>query len=341
MVHLKKKQSRFITAVALGLGAAALLSACAPQSVTATAEGVPAEISEALAAEGKVTFTDNLYMESSIQAYLMAAVINEAGGEADVLQGRHPETMAAMSNGDAIVSLDIWRWQYPDLWEQYVEQEGVVVEVGTSEYTGEEGWYVPSYVVEGDTERGIEPMCPGLPDWEALNECVDVFKSAKTGDKGQYTTGAEAWADAYGDTDRIANLDLNYEMVFAGSEAALFADLTRAYEQGKPWLGLMWRPNYMTHKYDLTRVDFPEYSDECWGNTYACQWPETTIYKIASTAVQEDHPTLFGIVENYGITNEQLHEMQSLVTDDGMSPEDAAESWMDENTDIWQAWLTA
>ncbi len=102
----------------------------------------------------------------------------------------------------------------------------------------------------------------------------------------------------------------------------------------------MWRPNYMTHKYDLTRVEFPPYSEECWGTTYACQWPETVIYQLASAGLEEKHPTVWQILQNWDMPDDRLHELQSYVVDDGMSIEDAAATWVEENPDVWQSWAS-
>ncbi|MDQ0867803.1 glycine betaine/proline transport system substrate-binding protein [Arthrobacter sp. V1I9] len=283
---------RWPMAVAAGLCTIGLISGCTPPEASGPgSEAVDSAVASALKEEGEVQFTTLGNIEQDIQANLMVAVVNELGGKAEVLQGAVTETMAAASKGQPIVGMAYWRWQTPELWDKYVIREGGVVEVGTTDYPGEEGWYVPTYVLKGDEKRGIAPACPGLPNWEALNECVSTFATAKTGNTGQYMSGAESWAFAYGDPQRIENLDLNYEMVFAGSEAALYADLTRAYEQGKPWLGLMWRPNYMTQKYDLTRVEFPEHTKECWGTTYACQWPETVIYQWGFFRDREGPPS--------------------------------------------------
>ena len=186
-------------------------------------------------------------MENGLQANLLAAVIEELGGEADLKPITDYTVMAtAMSKADNMAVLDFWRWQAPDIWDKYVEKDKTIVEVGTTDYKGEEGWYVPTYVIEGDPERDIEPMCPGLPDWEALNDCADVFATAKTGDKGQYMEGAESWAPFYGDQERIDNLELNYEMVFAGSEAALFAELKSRVPAGRALAG----PDVATELHD-------------------------------------------------------------------------------------------
>jgi len=339
-MNTKNRGKRLTILCAAAVSAMLLMTSCTPTEAGVSAvEDVNPKLAEALKSEGTIEFADNLYLESSVQAHLMSKVVNELGGDAKVIQGGPAETLAAMDKGQPIVMLDIWKWQYPELWKKYVEDGGTVLEVGTSDYTGEEGWYVPTYVIKGDPERGIEASCPGLPDWEALNECADVFSTAKTGSKGQYMSGAESWALHYGDPQRIKNLNLDYEMVFAGSEASLFAELTRAYEQGEPWLGLMWRPNYMTTKYDLTRVDFPEHTDECWGETYACQWPNTEIFQIASSVVKADHPAVWGILQNYSLNDEQLRQLQSLVIDEGMTPAEAAESWMKDNREIWTQWI--
>lgn len=325
---------------AVGVGLAMLMTACAQTAGSdKAATDIDPAISEAIKKEGLVRFHDGQYMENSLQAHLMKELVNTIGGEAEVVVGDGATGAAEMCKSDNLVSMDWWRWQYEEGWQEYVVRKKCLVEVGTSDYKGEEGWYVPTYVIKGDPERGIKPACPELPDWKALNKCVDVFKTAKTAPKGQYMTGAESWAPAYGDQPRIDNLKLNYEMVFAGSEAALFAELTRAYEQGKPWLGLMWRPNYMTHKYDLTRVEFPTHTKECWGKTYACQWPETIIYQVASAGLKTEHPTVWNILQKYTLNDEQLKSMQALVVEDGLSIEKAAQKWVKDNAEVWQAWL--
>ncbi|MEE1757677.1 glycine betaine ABC transporter substrate-binding protein [Streptomyces sp. SP18BB07] len=338
---MARQGRRWLVGAAAGLCAALLATACAPQEATSSRSkaDVDPEVTAALKKEGLVRFHDGQYMENSLQAYLMKEIVTELGGEAETVQSGPAEAAAAMCKADDLVSMDWWRWQFEDGWQKYVVKQKCIVDAGTTDYKGEEGWYVPTYVIKGDAKRGIKPACPELPDWKALNKCVDVFKTSRTTPKGQYLTGAESWAPAYGDQDRIDNLKLDYKMAFAGSEAALFAELSKAYERGEPWLGLMWRPNYLTQKYDLTRVEFPPYSDKCWKTTHACQWPETVIYRTASAGLESKHPTVWKLLQNYELDDKQLSSMQSLVVNDGMSIEDAAKNWVKENREVWTAWI--
>ena len=39
----------------------------------------------------------------------------------------------------------------------------------------------------------IEEVCPGLPDWEALAKCSDMFARADSGGKGVFIGGPVDW----------------------------------------------------------------------------------------------------------------------------------------------------
>ncbi|MEZ4570755.1 MAG: glycine betaine ABC transporter substrate-binding protein [Thermomicrobiales bacterium] len=40
--------------------------------------------------------------------------------------------------------------------------------------------------------------------------------------------------------------------------------LVSAYENGEPWLGYYWAPTWVFAVVDLTMIEEPEYTDECW-----------------------------------------------------------------------------
>lgn len=320
-------------------------AACgAPDVPTESAAGddgwsSPSDVADALKDEGAVEILDPACCEGSIYAEVLDQVLQRAGGKSSVTQianiTEHFPVLAGQNNG---ISPSIWDFAMPEQFAKYVDEEGTVREL-QSDIHAEEGWYVPTYVIEGDPERGIEPMCPSLPNWEALNECVDLFKTDETGDKGAFLTAGLEWAKYYGDEDRIKNLGLNYEIVFTGSDAALSAAIKRKYDRGEPFVALAWSPHYVTLKYDLTRVEFPEYTDECWGDTYACNWPDITLYKVMSAEFPEKYPTANAIFEAADLDENDIREMMIAVEEEGLSYEEAAQAWMEENTDRWQSWV--
>ncbi len=328
---------RGLLAVAVTVVSSFLISACAPANTAGT--GGNSSVNAALAKEGEVQFAGNANLGWNMQAVLLTEVINELGGKAKTVN--IPEvaaTMTEMAKSDNLVSLEVWKWQQLEYWKKYVQDAKSIEEIGENSLTAEEGWYVPTYVIKGDPARGIQPMCPGLPDYKALNDCKDVFKTAATGSQGQYMTGAEAWATYYKDDGRVKGLGLDYKIAYAGSEAALNAEWAKAFQRGAPLLALAWKPSYVGMKYDITRIDFPKYTDECWNNDGACQWPDTTLYKIASADFSKNHPEALKIVKNYDLSDADYIKIMSSVLDDGMTTEDAVTKWMQDNQSVWQKW---
>ena len=41
------------------------------------------------------------------------------------------------------------------------------------------------------------------------------------------------------------------------------------------------------------------------------------------------------------LTTEQQNEIAAMIDGDGMSAADAAKQWVDDNQDVWKAWLPA
>jgi glycine betaine/proline transport system substrate-binding protein len=279
------------------------------------------------------------YSSQMIQTEIGRRVLDHMGYEVNKKAMDAAATFPAMARSDNTITIETWAGLLRDPVEEFVNQKKEVVDYGPNGTTGEEGWYVPTYVIEGDADRGIEPMCPGLPDYRALNDCVDVFKTATTGSQGRYLSGAKAWGKIYGDDRRIRNLDLNYKMEFAGSEAALVAEIKRAHDRGEPILSLMWRPHFLTSQYDMTMVEFPEYSDECWATTRACSWPPIDIRKFASSAFEEARPTAAAFLKEYSLSDEDLGKMLIAYEEEGKSVEEVVDEWMQAKPDVWEAWI--
>lgn len=318
------------------------VSACvSPEQSSAPqySDAVSAEVRDAAAQEGPVVLAKYNWAAQVISTELATQVLKAMGADVSTQTMDATTGWAAISRNDDLAALEIWPPTHTKPIEQYVETEKSVKIHDDLGYSGTEGWHVPTYVIKGDPERGIEPLCPGLPDWHALNDCAEIFATAETGGKGRYLSGDPAWASMYGDQDRINNLGLNYEMQFAGSEAALVAEIKRAYDRGEPLLFLMWTPHFVTSNYDLTMVEFPEYTDECWGDTYACAWPSDDNYWISSVDFEEKHPLAFQMLQNYDLPQEAMDQIIVSVDGEGMTVEEAVATWMSENQEMWQSWI--
>ena len=294
--------------------------------------------SQAESTKGKIVLVEMNWISQVINSKVAEILLREEMGydvEAQLID--YVMGFISLARGDADVLMEIWDLTAQPYYEDAVEEGKMVL--SPMGMLGYEGWYVPSYVIHGDPERGIEPSCPGLPDWRALNDCAEIFATAETEPKGRYLSGDTSWAELYGDPPRIKNLGLNYEMRFAGSEAALVAEIVSAYERGEPILALMWDPHYLMYNLDLIKVEFPPYTEECWGTTYACAWKDMIMYNGMNGDAAKQYPEVWEFVQNYHMKREHLGEMMVPVEMEGITPEESVRRWLAENEDVWRNWI--
>ncbi|MEZ5798988.1 MAG: ABC transporter substrate-binding protein [Paracoccaceae bacterium] len=271
-----------------------------------------------------------------ITTNIMAAVLEEAGYNVELVQADYLAQFAGLKTGDLDVAMELWATTAQDALDAAVAEGGVVV-MGETGMQAKEEWWYPLYMKE---------KCPGLPDWKALNDCAAVFATADTAPKGRYLGGPVTWGGY--DEERIASLGLNYEVIHAGTDAAMFAELESAYQRQDPILLWIYAPHWAPIKYEGEWVEFPAYEPACytdaaWGTNpdmaYDCGKPTGGIYKAAWDGVDTKWPGAAKAIRAFTLTNEDMGAMVGKVDVDGMSIEDVVDEWMDANEATWSAWI--
>ncbi|MBA3361124.1 MAG: glycine/betaine ABC transporter substrate-binding protein [Acidimicrobiia bacterium] len=216
--------------------------------------------------------------------------------------------------------------------EQTFLDEGTVVNIGELGAVGQIGWFVPDYVIAEH---------PELATWEGFQDPANaaLFATAETGDQGRFL-GTDPSYSQY-DEPIIANLELPFEVVYSGSEAATVAELDLRVAAQEPILMYWWTPTAAFAKYNLVQVELPAYSDECYAEVSAvdCAYPEDRLIKLASAQLEEKAPDVFEFLSNFTQTTEDQLSMLPAAEIDGEDLPVVAKGWIDANQDIWQAWL--
>jgi len=223
------------------------------------------------------------------------------------------------------------------LLEEYVDT-GKVSRSGQTGIKGTSHVYVPRYVIEVDSERGIAPMAPDLKTHNDLNKYKDLFATADTSPNGRFVDFTPGWD--YRNEERLAALGIDYEVVFTGSEAASFAELDAAHKRGEPILLVIWTPHWAPVKYDLVPIQFPHHPD-CYPVTerFDCGYTVDDVYKLTWPGLEKDMPKAYEFLKNFQITNDQQTAMVIAKTDEGQTDVEAARIWKDANQDTWKAWI--
>ena len=97
---------------------------------------------------------------------------------------------------------------------------------------------------------------PDITDWNNLNKYADQFKTTESGDKGQLLDGDPSFVT--NDEALVKNLELNYKVVYAGSEAALIEAFRRPPSSKEAADRLLLRPQWSS-QVALDKVELPAY----------------------------------------------------------------------------------
>ncbi len=291
-----------------------------------------------LARSGPIILVENPWTASSLNVNVAKLILEkEMGYEGEIILLDESVQWVAIGAGDAHASLEVWPSGHQQNVEKYINELGVVVNGGPLGPVGKIGWYIPTYMLDDH---------PELATWEGFLDPANaaLFATAETGDKGQFLAGAPGWTQY--DEQIIANLGLNLEVVYAGSEEAILAAVKSAYRRQEPILFYFWTPHSIHAEYDLTEVALPEYTDECYagvaeGKTedVACDYPADELFKIFWAGLEEAYPDVFAFLSAMNYTTEDQIAMVAAVELDGLTPEEAAEAWVEENEDLWREWL--
>ena len=272
----------------------------------------------------------------ALQAEIVQIILQTYGYNTETIaaddSGRYPGFEA----GDLHIAMETWQTTQADNFAKSLAT-GKVVDLGETGLQGKEDWWYPLYVKED---------CPGLPDWEALKECGELFATADTSPKGRYVGGPVTWGGF--DEERIEALGLPFEVIHPGTDAAMFAELKSAYEREAPIIMWVWEPHWAPSLYEGEFVEFPAYEDGCysdpaWGvNAEAiadCGKPTGWIKKMGWADGEAKWPCAYEIVRNYEMDNATLSALLAEVDLEGRDMSEVATEWLQANEATWQPWV--
>lgn len=319
---MRQTPTRAVALFALLALCAALLAACGTQTPAAK---IPIKLAE------------NPWTGSSVNVNVAKILLEEQlGYTVEIVTIDENVQWAALASGDLSATLEVWPSGHAENRKQYIEDQKVVEDIGPLGVIGKISWYVPNYVVDAN---------PALATWEGFKDpaLAGLFKTAETGDAGQFLAGDPSWVQY--DADIIKNLGLGLQVVQSGSEQAVLAAVDAAYSRQEPVLFYFWTPHSIHARYELTPVELPAYSDECYAGAesggVACDYPEDVLYKAAWSGLKERAPDAYALLKNMQYSNADQIAMIAATEIDGKEPAEAAREWVSANERVWRTWLPA
>lgn len=267
------------------------------------------------------------------------------GYEVDYLFADTVPGIQGLRRGDVHVSMETWVDNVQEIWDEVIA-EGTVVDLGPNFPNAPQGWYVPTYVIEGDPERGIEPMAPDLRSVHDLAQYWELFRDPENPRRGRFHNGPTGWVVSDHNVTRLRTygLDRYYDVFYPGSQAALDTSIIRAYERGEPWFGYYWEPTWIMGSLDMTMLEEPPYTDECWAERtgdYGCAFPAVAVRIAVNHQLLKRTPDFVEFLRNYETELFHTNEALAYMELSGGDAHDAARWFLREYEELWTQWLDA
>lgn len=311
--------------ILVGLVVVLVATACTPTQGTQPQE---------TAAKPTIRLAENSWLNAKLNTAVAKTLLEEEMGyPVEVVPIDGAGQFPAMDKGELHATLEVWVSARTDEIKEYTEK-GTVEIGGELGVVGIQGWFVPAYMLDEH---------PELATWEGLKdpEVAALFSTSETGEKGQLLLGDPTWV--YIGPDVIEGMGLPLEAVYAGSEEGILTALDEVYSKREPLLFYFWTPHTAFAKYELAEVELPEYTEECAAKSETggrdCGYPPDVLLKLLSSSLSELAPEAHRFLKNFNYTNEDQIMMLGLVEVQGKTIDEAARIWIEQNENVWRAWL--
>lgn len=224
-------------------------------------------------------------------------IIEDMGYEVKETQADVSSTFVGLSRGDLDVYMDSWMPAHENQMEKYSDS---IEKVTTSYDNANTGLTIPSHL-------------------EGINKVSDL--KGKEDQFGNKIYGIEEGAGA---TEMMRNLieeaDLDVELV-PSSEGGMLAQAQRKMSSDEPVIFYGWRPHSMFNKFDIKVLE----------DDYEVFTP-STVNVLANNGLKEKAPDVYGFLQNWSISIEDVEEMITKI-EDGADEREVAQEWIDNNQD--------
>ena len=179
--------------------------------IAASVASLPANALEMGATDKAIKLAINEWTGQHLSTRVAGAILERAGYSVEYVTAGYGPQFIALGEGDLHATLEIWTSNAPGQFGE-AEAAGKVVDIGDLGLDAREGVLYPVHMKE---------ICPGLPNWEALNACADKFASVETLPKGRLLDYPADWGSP--GKDRFEAMGMNFTAVPAASAERLAA----------------------------------------------------------------------------------------------------------------------
>lgn len=248
------------------------------------------------------------------------------------LPGSTPIMHEALMKGEVDINLEVWTDNIPSYAADL--EAGKLTELGINFNDNYQGFYIPRYVADAN---------PGLKTVKDLANYTELFPDPEDSGKAVIYGGIPGWGitEIMGKKVEAYGLDQYYNYVIPGSDAAMSATLTSAWDRKEPVVAYYWEPTWLLGKYDFVLLKDDPYDPERFQDGYgAC--PAVTVTVGVNNDFAKTNPEYCEFLSKFGVPSAVISEALAYMQESGATHAETALWLLNEaHPELMDQWLTA
>ncbi|MFD2230020.1 ABC transporter substrate-binding protein [Alkalimarinus sediminis] len=295
---------------------------------------------------GKVTIADMNWSSASLIANIDQFILEKGYGcDAELVPGDTMPTGTSMiEKGEPDIAPEMWSNAMRKALDKGVEEKRLRFAGNSLSDGGEEGFWVPQYMVDKD---------PTMATIEGVVKNAALFKHPEDPEKSAFYGCPAGWncQISSGNLFKALKLsDAGFDLIDPGSGAGLSGSIAKAYAREEAWFGYYWAPTAVLGKYKMVKVDFgsgvnKEEFIRCTSKE-DCLEPKVTMYPpslvqtVTTEAFASKSPEAYDYLTKRSFKNSQMNELLAWMEDNQADGDVAMEHFLTEYPESWKPWVS-
>ena len=296
---------------------------------------------------GRVTIADMNWASAELAAYVDKFILeNGYGCEVELVPGDTMPTTASMTEkAEPAIAPEIWMNSVRQVVNKAVEEGRLKIAGEILSDGGEEGWWIPKYMLDKH---------PELTTLEAVLKRPDLFPNPENKERGALYNCPSGWnceiitSNLYkaNDVDKAG-----FDLIDTGSAAGLDGSIAKAYNREQGWFGYYWAPTAILGKYEMVKLDMgvPHSAkewDRCTGQGNCADpkkndWTKSEVMTVTSNDFAKSAPEAFAYVSKRSWPNAVVNELLAYMDENQAGGEEGAEKFLKDHEALWGKWVPA
>ncbi len=299
---------------------------------------------DADAACGKVTIAEMTWASAAVAAHVADIVLAKGYGcDTELVPGDTVPTVTSMTEkNEPDVAPEVWINSAREVVEAAVKEGRLTIAGEILADGGEEGWWVPDYLVKKH---------PELTTLQAVLERPDLFPDKEERGKGRFYTCPAGWAcqiindnlyKAYG-LDKAG-----FTLFNPGSGEGLSAAIASAYVRENPIFAYYWAPTALLGKHRMVKLGGMTHDAATWScvtdkdcaDPKPNMYPKSIVYTVVTATFAERAPDAVGFLSKYSWKNALLNGLLAWKDKNQATSRETAEHFLKNHEEVWSAWVS-